>query len=148
VEWVPLLKFIHIASAIVAVGANVTYAYWLRLAGNNPDRLRYTIGAIRGLDRRVANPAYGVVLLTGLAMVFLGAYPLTAAWVVAALGLYGLVALVGMVLYAPAIRRQLVLAADPSSDAYRAAAARSGQLAMATIAIVAIILALMVFKPG
>ena len=147
-DWILPLKFVHIASAIVAVGANVTYAYWLRLAGNDADRLRYTISAIRRLDARVANPAYGLVLLTGLAMVFLGAYPLTALWVLAALGLYGLVALLGIVFYAPAIRRQLALAADPTSAAYRSAAARSNLLGFATIAVVAVILALMVFKPA
>jgi uncharacterized membrane protein len=148
VDWLPLLKLIHIASAIVAVGANVTYAYWLRVAGNDPDRLRYTITAIRGLDRRMANPAYGIVLITGLLMVLVGAYPLTAAWVLAALGLYGLVALAGMVLYAPAIRRQLTLAANPSSDAYRAAAARSNLLGAVTLAIVTFILILMVLRPA
>ncbi len=56
-DWLLPQKFIHIASAIVAVGANVTYAYWLRLAGNDMDRLTYTISAIRGLDSRVANPS-------------------------------------------------------------------------------------------
>ncbi len=25
-----ILRFVHIAAAIVAVGANVTYAFWLR----------------------------------------------------------------------------------------------------------------------
>lgn len=146
-DWFLPLKFVHVASAIVAVGANVTYAYWLRLAGRDPDRLQYTIKAIRGLDQRVANPAYALVLLTGLLMIFVGAYPLSALWVLAALALYGLVALVGIVLYAPAKRRQLMEAADPSSGAYRAAAARSSRLGIATIGLVTIILLLMVFKP-
>ena len=67
-----LLKLVHVLSAIVAVGANVTYPFWLRLAGRDRDRLVWTINGIRRLDRTVANPAYGVLLLTGVLMVLGG----------------------------------------------------------------------------
>jgi uncharacterized membrane protein len=33
-----LLKVVHILAAIVALGANVTYAFWLRQAGRDPER--------------------------------------------------------------------------------------------------------------
>jgi len=69
-----LLKVVHILAAIVAVGSNVTYAFWLRRAGLDRDRLIFTIEGIRLLDSWIANPAYVLVLLTGLGMVALGAF--------------------------------------------------------------------------
>src|SRR3990172_131127 len=124
-----VLKFVHIASAIIAVGTNVTYAFWMSRAGTDRDRLVETIDGIRRLDSRIANPAYIVLLLTGIAMVLNLGYSLTTLWIAAALVLYVLVAIVGIVLYAPALRRQRAEAvADPSSAAYRGAELRSNVL--------------------
>ena len=143
------LKVAHIIAAIVAVGANVTYAFWLRQAGTNDrDRLVFTIGSIRKLDKTIATPAYIVVLLTGLGMVFLGVFSFATGWIQAALGLYVLVVIVGAALYSPAIRRQLAEAeTDPASAAYAAAASRSNLLGIVTIVIVLVIVVLMVTKP-
>lgn len=143
-----ILKLIHVLGAIVAVGANVTYAFWMRRAGLQRDRLLFVIESIRRLDRRIANPAYGVLLVTGLLMVLDGAYSLTAGWLATAVVLYVLTALVGIAFFAPAIRRQLAEAqADPASAAYAAAAARSSAFGVLTTAIVLVIVALMVTKP-
>lgn len=143
-----ILKLIHVLGAIVAVGANVTYAFWMRRAGLQRDRLLFVIESIRRLDRRIANPAYGVLLVTGLLMVLDGAYSLTAGWLATAVVLFVLTALVGIAFFAPAIRRQLVEAqADPASAAYAAAAARSSAFGVLTTAIVLVIVALMVTKP-
>jgi uncharacterized membrane protein len=143
------LKVIHIIAAIVAVGANVTYAFWLRRAGTvDRERLVFTIDSIRKLDNTIATPAYVVVLLTGLGMVFLGAFSFSALWIQVALGLYVLVVILSIALYSPALRRQLAEAeADPSSAAYAAAASRSTLLGIIVIAIVLVIVVLMVTKP-
>ena len=61
-----VLRLLHILLAIVAVGANLTYALWLRQAERDPAHLAYTIRGIRWIDRHVANPAYALLLLTGL----------------------------------------------------------------------------------
>src|SRR5215213_1651007 len=99
-----ILKVIHILSAIVALGANVTYAYWLRRAGTHDrERLVWTIDSIRKLDNRIATPAYVVVLLTGLGMVFSGLFSFSAGWIQAALALYVAAVLIGVFLYAPTI---------------------------------------------
>jgi len=143
-----ILKFIHIMSAIVAVGANLTYAYWIRRAGTDQVRLLDALDGVQRLDSRVANPAYIVLLLTGLLMVFNVGIPLTTLWIALALVLYVLVAFVGIVLYAPALRRQRAEAErDPSSDAYRSAAARANLLGAFTVVAVIVIVFLMVFKP-
>ncbi len=145
-----LLKVVHVLAAIVAVGANVTYAFWLRRAGTaDRERLVFTIDTIRKLDNMIATPAYVVVLLTGLGMVFLGAFSFSAGWIQVALVLYVAAVIVGAALYGPAIRRQLAAAqADSGSDTYRAAAARSNLLGMVTILIVVVIVVLMVTKPS
>lgn len=143
-----LLKLVHVTAAIVGVGSNLTYAYWLRRAGVDRDRLVDAIHGIRGLDRRIANPAYVVLLLSGLAMATIGPFTFDATWLRAALGLYVVVVVLGVTMFAPAIRVQLAEAErDPTSEAYRRAARRSNALGLAVTAIVLAILVLMVTKP-
>ena len=142
------LKFVHVLSAVVAVGANVTYVIWLRLAGRDRERVLFAISGIRFLDRRLANPLYVVVLVTGVAMVLDGQYSFETGWIAAAIALYLLTAAVGIVLFAPALRRQVAAAErDTATAAYAGAASRSVTLALSTTAIVFLIVFLMVTKP-
>ncbi|MGH2463243.1 MAG: DUF2269 family protein [Candidatus Limnocylindria bacterium] len=143
-----VLLLVHILAAITALGANLTYAIWLRAAGADRDRLIFVIQTVRTLDSRVANPAYVMVLLTGIGMVLTGAYSFTTGWVLAAIALYVAVAVIGIAAFAPAMRRQLAEAErDPASDAYRRAAGRTTALGLLTIALVVVIVFLMVAKP-
>lgn len=144
-----VLKVIHVIAAITAVGANLTYAFWLRRAGTDDrERLVFTIESIRRLDNMIATPAYVVVLLTGLGMVFSGVFSFGDLWLQVALVLYVLVVLIGIFLYSPTIKRQVAEAEkDPKSDAYRAVASRSNLLGLAVVAIVLVIVFLMVAKP-
>ena len=143
-----LLKVVHIFAAIVAVGSNVTYAFWLRRAGLDRDRLIFTIEGIRLLDSRIANPAYVLVLLTGLGMVALGAFSFTTGWILAAIALYVALVVVGLAFFSPAIKRQLEEAQrDSTSRAYAAAAARSNLFGIGTLVVVLVIVFLMVTKP-
>lgn len=143
-----LLKVIHVLSAIVAVGANVTYVFWLRGGGADRARLIERIEGVRRLDRRLANPGYIVVLVTGILMVVTGAYSFETRWIAAAIGLYVLTAILGIAAFAPALRRQLGEAErDPTSAAYAATELRTTLLGLVTIAIVVLIVVLMVTKP-
>lgn len=145
------LKLIHVLAAIVAVGANITYAVWLTGAGRDRDRLVFAIEGVRRLDRRLANPGYIVLLLTGLGMVATGVYRFGAPgmhWLEVAVTLYALTAVLGITVFSPAIRQQLELArADPASPAYAVAARRTQRLGLATTVVVLAIVALMVTKP-
>ena len=144
-----ILKVVHVLSAITAVGANLTYAFWLGRAGRDRDRLVWTIEAVRRLDSRVANPAYIAVLITGIGMVLGGAYSFETGWIAVSIVLYIATALMGILAFAPAIRRQLAEAeVDPTSEAYAAAARRSNFLGLATTALAVIIVVLMVAKPS
>ena len=76
-----LLLLVHVLAAIVAVGANPTYAIWFRAAGTDQDRLIFVIRTVRMIDSRVANPAYVVLLITGILMVLGGAFSFTTGWI-------------------------------------------------------------------
>jgi uncharacterized membrane protein len=144
-----LLKLVHVVAAIVAVGANLTYAFWLQRAGRDRDRLVWTIGGVRRLDGLVANPAYVLLLVTGVLMVLGGHFTFETSWIAVSIALYVGVALIGIAVFAPALRRQLAEAErDPGSVAYRAAERRSNALGVVTVVIALIIVALMVTKPS
>lgn len=142
-----LLKLAHIASAIVAVGANLTYAFWIRRAEKDPQHLAWTIGTIRRLDNAVAGPAYVLVLITGILMIVGGHFSFSVSWIQLAIALYLVVVIVAMAAFAPTLRRQLDAASNPGSAEYRALASRSAAFGWLTMAIVLVIAALMVFKP-
>lgn len=144
-----LLRFAHILVAIVAIGATLSYALWLRIGERHPEHLAYTIRGIRAIDRRVANPAYGLLLVTGLAMVYVSGVPLAQGWLLAALALYVAAAIVGYFVFGPVVKRELAAlerggVADPDYLRYRG---QARQLAIITITAVLVILALMVMKP-
>ncbi len=142
------LKLLHILSVIVAVGANVTYQAWLSYAGRDSTRLVFAIEGVRQLDRRLANPAYILVLITGILMLTTGQYSVSAGWVRLGFVLYVLVAVVGIVVFAPAIRRQLELARTaPTSEEYEVIAGRTRILGWLTTLVVFLIVWLMVIKP-
>ena len=99
-------------------------------------------------DRRIANPAYVVVLLSGVAMVATGTYRFEQGWISAAIVLYLLVAAFGIVVFRPAARLQRAeAAADQTSAAYARVASRTWWYSWMTTAVVAIIVGLMVTKP-
>ena len=143
-----LLKLVHVLAAITAVGANVTYTFWIRVAGRDRDRLVWTLNAIRRLDNTIANPAYVVLLVTGVLMVLAGAFSFETGWIAAAIALYVILVVVGFTLYSPALKRQIAEAQrDPVSPAYEAAARRSNGFGLLTLVIVLVIVTLMVTKP-
>jgi uncharacterized membrane protein len=143
------LKYLHILAVITAVGANLTYAFWLARAGRDPVRMVFVIESIQRLDQRVANPAYIVAALAGIGIVLTGPFGFDAPWIATAIALYVVVAVLGIVFYAPALRRQLDLAGSaPDGATYGAAARRSQLLGLVMIVIVFVIVALMVFKPS
>jgi uncharacterized membrane protein len=144
-----IVKYIHILSAIIAVGLNISYAVWIVRAQNEPSLTTFALKGIKFLDDRIANPAYGVLLLTGLLMVFLVPYQILTFWIDAALVLYVLLILVGVTQYTPTLRSQIKLAegGDTSSAEFMRLSRRGQVLGQVLAVIVLLILVLMVFKP-
>ena len=143
-----LLKYIHILAAITAVGSNLTYAVWNIRSRLEPSHIGFALKGIKFLDDRVANPAYGLVLLTGLAMVIIGP-GFGHLWIIAALVLFALLIAVAVAFYSPALRNQvkLAVAGDTSSAEFSRLERRAQLVGVGTLVIVLAILVLMVFKP-
>ena len=148
-ETIALLRVAHVLLAIIAVGANLTYGLWLRLAGRDPEHLAFTIRGIRWIDHRVANPAYALLLVTGLALALAGGVPLTRGWLALALVLYVTAALVGVLVFGPVVRKELAALerGGPTDPEYVRRRSQAALLGVITTAIVLFILALMVLKP-
>jgi len=144
-----VLKFIHILAAITAVGANITYGVWNARSQADPAHLGFALKGIKFLDDRIANPAYGVLLLTGLVMIFVGHWSITSLWIVLALVLFVILVVVAVAFYTPLLRDliKLVDAGDTSSPAFSRLAGRNRALGPGIGVIVVLILVMMVFKP-
>ncbi|SRR6266849_5188187 len=143
-----VLKFIHVLSAIVAVGANITYGVWNARISTEPNHAAFTLKGIRLIDNRIANPAYGVLLLTGLIMVFME-WKVTDLWIIIALVAFIGIAVLGFAVFTPLLRNQVRLAeaGDTSSSEYVGLARRSRTLGPVLGILVVVILVTMVFKP-
>jgi hypothetical protein len=63
-----LLKLLHILFAITAVGSNISYGIWQGLAGNDAERQSFVLRSVKFIDDRVANPAYPLLLASGLTL--------------------------------------------------------------------------------
>jgi uncharacterized membrane protein len=149
-DFYPWLKTLHILLAIVAVGFNMSYGIWLARAAREPQQYGYVLRGIKFLDDRVANPAYGGLLLVGLLLIFIGPYDLSDTWVLIAIGLYVLMGAVAILLYSPTLSRQIAAYEDggPGSPAFLALGSRARMLGIVLAVILLLILVMMVVKPG
>ena len=132
-----------------AVGPNITYGLWIARASNDPSVLPFVLRNIKLIDDRLANPAYGLLLLTGLLMVFLVPIPITTPWILTALVLYVLMGLTAAFGYTPTLKRQ-IQALDQegfNSANYQAVAKRGTRLGTLLGVVVIAIVFLMVVKP-
>ena len=146
-SWYLLVKFIHVLLAITAVGSNITYGVWNMLAASEPANLPFTLKGISFIDRRVANPAYGLLLITGLIMVAMQWG--WRGWIITALILFVLLIVVAVGFYSRAMRQQIeVLATQgPTSVAYKQLEGQSRLYGIISAVIALAIVFVMVVKP-
>jgi uncharacterized membrane protein len=144
-----LLKFVHILAAIFAVGFNASYGIWLASAGKNPQHTAFTLNVVKTLDDRFANPAYGLLLITGIAMVIESDLGFSPFWISAGLGLFILVTLIALFGYTPTLRKQVELAEAGRLDSpeFTQLSKRGTLLGIILGVLVVIIVFLMVTKP-
>jgi len=148
VDWFPFVLFAHVLAAMVAVGANLTYVIWTRLAGRDRTRLTFAIGGIRLLDRRLVLPSYAVLIISGLTMVITGRVAFTQLWLEIGFGLYVGLTYIAIMVFSPALRRLLAAAeADPRGDDFLREAKFTRLLFAISIGLLIAIAALMVTKP-
>ncbi|TMF05483.1 MAG: DUF2269 family protein [Chloroflexi bacterium] len=145
-----LLKFIHVAAAITAVGSNITYGVWNALAAREAAHMSFMLKGIKFLDDRIANPSYGVLFLTGLLLIFIGHWSITSLWIIVAIVLFVAVAVIGFAVFSPLLKDQIRLAdaGDTASPEFTRLSSRSRMLGPILGIIVIGILVMMVFKPA
>ena len=119
------LKFIHILLAIVAVGFNLSYGVWLSRAAQQPAAAGVLLRGVKLMDDRFANPAYGLLLITGAAMVFTAGFPLTTFWIAAAAILWLIAILWGALMYTPTLRKQIRALDEHGFDSPNIASSRN-----------------------
>ncbi|HEY7755976.1 MAG TPA: DUF2269 family protein [Actinomycetota bacterium] len=142
-------KFLHVLLAIVAVGFNAAYGVLLARAAREPEHVGHVLRTVKVLDDRFANPAYALLLVTGLVMVFVGDVDLTQFWLATAIGLYLLAVILGIFVYSPTLRSQIrVVEADGvETEEFRRLSSRGAIVGGILAAIVVTIVFLMVTKP-
>jgi uncharacterized membrane protein len=144
-----ILKFAHIFLAILAVGFNISYGIWLARAAREPEHQSHVLRGIKFLDDRVANPAYVLLLVTGVLTALVGNLPFTTFWIAAAIVLWVVAVGIGVGFYTPTLRRQIqVLETEgPDSAEFKRLSGRGRLAGIATAVPVVLILLLMVLKP-
>ncbi|MDP3702871.1 MAG: DUF2269 family protein [Candidatus Omnitrophota bacterium] len=145
-----ILKFVHVLLAIAAVGSNITYGVWLTRAARDRQHLGYVLQGVKILDDRVANPAYGLLFVTGVGMIVAGKVPWQTPWLLTSLMLYAGVILLGLFGYTPLLRRQIAAlqAKGPEAPDYQVLAGRAQSVAIVLAVLVVVIVFFMVTKPA
>ena len=148
-SWYLLLKYLHVLLAITAVGSNITYAVWNARAAMEPAHAGFALKGIAFIDRRVANPAYALLLITGLVLVAIGPWGLGRGWVISALILFVLLIVVAIGFYSRVLKRQIqVLETEGQASAnYQRLARQAQTYGIASLLIVLAIVFMMVVKP-
>ena len=148
-DFYPWLKTLHVLLAVVAVGFNMSYAILIRRASVEPQHLDHVLRTVKFLDDRFANPAYVLLLVVGLAMVWIGDWDITTFWILASLVLYVAVVVLGLGVYSPTLRGQIAAldAGGPSSPEYQALTARGNMVGAVLGVLVVVIIVMMVVKP-
>lgn len=144
-----LLQFVHVLAAIFAVGFNASYGIWLARAGKEPQHMAFSLRVIKTLDDKFANPAYVILLITGVAMVIESGIGFSTFWISTALGLFIVTTLIALLVFTPTLRKQVELAEAGRLDSpeFGSLAKRGGILGAVLGVLVVIIVFLMVTKP-
>jgi len=147
---VPFILFVHVLLAITAVGSNMTYGIWIARAKSDAAALGTILHGIKFIDDHVANPAYALLLVTGLLVVWLGHFSIFGTfWLETGLGLYIVVVLVGLGIYTPTLRDQIAAlqSGGIESSAYKQLEVRGRITGIVLGVLVVVIVFLMVVKP-
>jgi hypothetical protein len=145
-----IIKFIHIFSVIIAVGFNFSYIIWMVKGKMEKNHLLFALRGIKFMDGKVANPCYGLILITGLTMAFIADYNiLTVTWIFYPLLLFGIMGVLAFAVYSPTLKKQIVMLEKEDMDTPEYMAIEKKQMAVGGIlfTLVVAIIAIMVIKP-
>ena len=108
------LKWLHVASACIGFGSNVTHIFWLLAANADPVHGSNILRLIKKIDDRLAVPAYVVTTICGAAM-WLSLWPTNTPWIVVSLVVTLILATMGTV-YGPFMKKWIRLTAAVNPD--------------------------------
>jgi uncharacterized membrane protein len=148
VTWYLLLKYLHVLLAIVAVGSNIGYGIWKGLAAREPNQEAFVTRGVSFIDNRVANPAYGLLLITGLALVVVGNWGLRG-WIITALILFALLIVIAVGFYSRILRQQLQVIDKEGTESptFKRLEGQATAYGLISLVIVLAIIFMMVVKP-
>jgi Predicted integral membrane protein (DUF2269) len=147
-SWYSLIKYLHVLLAITAVGSNITYGVWKTLGAREPAHAPFALKGIAFIDRRVANPAYGGLLITGLILLAVGQVGFRG-WVIAALILFVILIVVAVGFYSRIVRQQIEVVDKEgvTSAAYKRLDSQAMLYGIVSLLIALAIVFVMVVKP-
>jgi uncharacterized membrane protein len=144
-----ILKYLHILSAIVAIGASSTYAVWLAQTRMKPEALLFTLRTIIFIDLRVASSAYLLLIITGIGLGHAAAIPLLSPWLILSYILLGLLLSLDHAFLIPLSKKSIALieGGQHGSEAHLVIGKKMSTAGMGFMFISLAIVWLMVFKP-
>jgi uncharacterized membrane protein len=146
-----LLKFVHIAAAIIWIGGAVTMQFFAARTIASGDALRLVSFTrdVEWIGNRVLLPSALVVIVLGFLLVWDGPWGFGMTWIWLALVLFAISFLLGVALFTPESKRigNQIEAQGPESPAVQARIARLIKLTRIDLVLLFAIVFLMVFKP-
>ena len=147
-----VLKFVHIAAAIVWIGGAVSIQFFAHLARRSGDPIRMVsfTGDVDWIGKRVFTPAALIVVVLGFVLVWDGPWTLGMDWVWISLIIFAISFVAGVGFFAPESVRigKMIEAEGAESAAVQARIARLLNLIRIDLVLLFAIVYLMVAKPG
>lgn len=146
------LKTVHIVAVVLFVGNITTGVFW-KLAADRSGDPRLMAAALDGIlraDRWFTQAGATLIMLSGIALAWIGGYPFFTFWIWAGLALFIASAVIFKRWVEPVQRRMLAIAREANFDREEYARHSRTWMWSGTLATLApyIALALMVFKPA
>ena len=145
-----IVKFIHVFSVVIAVGFNFSYIIWMVKGKMEKDHLLFALKGIKFMDGKVANPCYGLILISGFTMAYIADYNILAVtWIFYPLVLFGIMGILAFAVYSPTLKKQIAILEKQDMDApeYRAVEKKQMVVGAILFVLVVAIIAIMVIKP-
>lgn len=147
-----VLKTLHIVAVVLFLGNITTGVFWKLNAdrGGDPGLIAAALEGILRADRWFTAPGATLILLTGIALAWLGGHAFFTTWIWAGLALFIASAVIFKRWAEPAQRRMLAVARQAPFDREEYARHSRTWMWSGTLATLApyVALALMVFKPA
>jgi uncharacterized membrane protein len=132
------------------VGFNFSYIIWMVKGKMEKEHLIFALKGIKFMDGTVANPCYGLVLISGFTMAYEADYNiLSVGWILYPIIMFGVMGVLAFSIYSPTLKKQIAMLEHDGIDtpAYKAIEKRQMVLGGVLFSLAIAIIAMMVVKP-